>query len=193
MWCYESSSTSLYVRLCKWANLICQIDVLITLYVANAAHIVPMPTFWSPASARYFNLSMYAGTVKKNMAYIFRRKTKSFWPNNEPSPAHISPFTIRNNPTPGMAPFTLCKTNASEVKYRLIKGIIDTRETSSKPKLAPTFRKLFTVFCKALALATLRSLIPCIAGTKLCATWLSAYNVTESDVRRLWMDNEKFQ
>lgn len=92
-----------------------------------------------------------------------------------------------------MAPFTLCKTNASEVKYRLIKGIIDTRETSSKPKLAPTFRKLFTVFCKALALATLRSLIPCIAGTKLCATWLSAYNVTESDVRRLRMDNEKCQ
>mmetsp|Transcript_3009 Transcript_3009/g.4372 ORF Transcript_3009/g.4372 Transcript_3009/m.4372 type:complete len:83 (+) Transcript_3009:77-325(+) len=82
----------------------------------------------------------------------------------------MRPFTIKNKATPGIAPFTFCITNGSEVKYRLIKGIIDTSETSSTPKHAPTLRKLLMVFRKALALASLFALIPCIDGTKLCAT-----------------------
>mmetsp|Transcript_29257 Transcript_29257/g.62112 ORF Transcript_29257/g.62112 Transcript_29257/m.62112 type:complete len:207 (-) Transcript_29257:1184-1804(-) len=160
---------------CNCANLRCHTDALITLYVANAPHMVPMPTACTPASARPFSRSMYEGTVRKNIAYMFRRNLRSFWPSSEPSPAHISPFTSMNSPTPGTAPFTRSNTIGSVVKYLLIKGMHATRLTSSAPNPTPTLRKFMMVSLNARALSRRASSVRPLAsktdGTKDWATW----------------------
>ena len=88
-----------------------------------------------------------------------------------PSPAHINPFTNMNNPTPGMAPFTLSKTIGSVVKYRLIRGMHATRVTRTAPNPSPTLRKFITVSLSARALSRLLSFDSNTAGTNDCATW----------------------
>ena len=72
---------------------------------------------------------------------------------HSPSPAHINPFKARNSPTPGIAPFTLSNTMRSVVKYELIKGMHDARNTNTAPKPTPTLRKLLVVFRNAMALS----------------------------------------
>ena len=39
-----ASTTPLSVRRCNWANLNCQVEVRIKLYIEKAPHIVPIPT-----------------------------------------------------------------------------------------------------------------------------------------------------
>ena len=146
-----TASTSRCVLLWSCANLKCQEDVRIRLYIENEIHIVPIPTVCNPANDRCFNLNIYDGTAKKKIAYMFRKNLRSFCPNNVPSPAHMSPLTSMNNPTPGMAPLTLCNTIGSVVKYLLISGIHDTKVTKVSPNPTPTFRKLLIVLRSALA------------------------------------------
>ena len=89
----------------------------------------------------------------------------------------MRPLTTRNIPTPGSAPLTLDRTIGSVVKYLLMSGMHATRLTSRPPKTTPTLRKFPTVRRSASARSRSLLLDSNTAGTKLCATWLSASTI----------------